>query len=243
MGWSNDREVASIECGDLDYAQSFRRGHDRGVDCPKRQVAVLTNQRRDAEPVFGGDRLIDEVAGGEVAEEPDLSVGPEAGRQEVGDLGHDQDRHEERTGMSLDQLEALDVMVIVLIDIGVEGPGVDEDGYRVTSVRKISSIRTETSCWPLRPAFAASICRRPSLRAPRCVSIASRVSSETVIRLRSASWRSRASKSSGSFSVVRFMVCQHTAPHSDSSVSRSAGAHPSYRDAWDVRWALDLPAS
>jgi hypothetical protein len=46
-----------------------------------------------------------------------------------------------------------------------------------------------------------------------------------VIRLRSASWRSRASKSSGSFSVVRFMVCQHTAPHSDSSVSRSAGAH------------------
>src|SRR5579859_4597836 len=41
-----------------------------------------------------------------------------------------------------------------------------------------------------------------------------RVSSETVMPRRSASWRSLASRSSGSLTVVRFMVCQHTYPDS-----------------------------
>jgi hypothetical protein len=41
--------------------------------------------------------------------------------------------------------------------------------------------------------------------------MASRVIWDTVAPRRSASWRSRASSSSGSFTVVRFTVCQHTA--------------------------------
>ncbi len=48
---------------------------------------------------------------------------------------------------------------------------------------------------------------------PRCVSIASRVRSDTLVPRRAASWRSRASRSSGSLTVVLFMVCQHTLKH------------------------------
>jgi hypothetical protein len=47
--------------------------------------------------------------------------------------------------MGLEQFEALGVVVVVGIDVGVQRPGVDEDGYRVTSSRRISSMRTETS--------------------------------------------------------------------------------------------------
>jgi hypothetical protein len=106
--------------------------------------------------------------------------------------------------MGLEQLKALAVMVVVRIDVGVQRAGVDEQGYRATSSRRISSIRTETSCEPLLPA-AEAISLRRSGPPPRCASIASRVSSDTVEPLRSASWRSRASRSSESFTVVRFM--------------------------------------
>ena len=47
--------------------------------------------------------------------------------------------------MGLEQFEAIGVVVVVRIDVGVERPGVDEQGYRATSSRRISSIRTETS--------------------------------------------------------------------------------------------------
>ncbi len=48
--------------------------------------------------------------------------------------------------------------------------------------------------------------------------MASRVSSETVTPRRSASWRSRASSSSESFTVVRFMYASIPPPASDNRV-------------------------
>ena len=57
--------------------------------------------------------------------------------------------------MKLEQFEALGVVVVVCVDVGVERAGVDEEGYRATSSRRISSMRTETSCEPLLPAAEA----------------------------------------------------------------------------------------
>jgi hypothetical protein len=48
--------------------------------------------------------------------------------------------------MGFEQFEALGVVVVVCVDVGVERAGVDEEGYRETSSRRISSMRTETSC-------------------------------------------------------------------------------------------------
>ena len=92
-------------------------------------------------------------------------------------------------------------MGVVGIDVGVEGPGVEDQRDGAISEPRISSIRSETSLWPLRPLAAALRCRRSP--APRCCSSAVRVTSAIVTPRRSASWRSRASRSSGSFTVVR----------------------------------------
>jgi len=45
----------------------------------------------------------------------------------------------------LEQFEAVGMVPVVRVDIGVEGTGVDEEGYRSTSARRISSIRSEMS--------------------------------------------------------------------------------------------------
>lgn len=71
----------------------------------------------------------------------------------------------------------------------------------------ICSIRSEMSVCPLRPAAAARSCRRPPRR---WASSAERVTSEMVLPRRLASCRKRSSSSSGIFTVVRTMVCQHT---------------------------------
>jgi hypothetical protein len=63
--------------------------------------------------------------------------------------------------MGLEQFEALGVMIVVCVDVGVERTGIDEEGYRETSSRRISSMRTETSCEPLLPAAAPISFRRP----------------------------------------------------------------------------------
>jgi hypothetical protein len=81
------------------------------------------------------------------------------------------------------EVHAFVVMIVVRVDVGIERTGIDEDGYWVTSSRRISSIRTETSCEPLRPAAVAIIRRRPVGRVPRWPSMASRVSSDTVMCL------------------------------------------------------------
>ena len=56
------------------------------------------------------------------------------------------------------------MVAIIGVYIGVEGSRVDEGGYRVTSDARISSILSEMSVLPLRPAPAA---RRRRTRAPR----------------------------------------------------------------------------
>ena len=99
------------------------------------------------------------------------------------------------------------MVVVVGIDVRVEGSCVYQDGYDSTSDARISSIRIEMSLLPLRPAPAAPSRRS---RSPKWVSMASRVSSEMVIPRRCASCLSTASTRSGSLTLVRRMVCQHT---------------------------------
>ncbi len=106
--------------------------------------------------------------------------------------------------MGLEQLQAGGMVPVVAIDVGVEGPGVDDQCDGWTSLARISSIRSEISARPLAPAPAASSLRLPCW-APSRFSIASRVSSDTVLPRRSASWRRRASSSSDSFTVVLCM--------------------------------------
>jgi hypothetical protein len=75
--------------------------------------------------------------------------------------------------MGLEQLEAGGVMGVVGVDVGVEGARVDDQRDRRLSARMISSMRSEMSLRPLRPAaFAPSRRRRLT---SRCSSSAARV--------------------------------------------------------------------
>ncbi len=145
VGWPHDSEVASIEGGHVTDRQPFRSGNHGAIDRSQWQIAIDLDQFGDTKPVFGCDLLGDQIACGEVPQESNFSVMAESGLDQVGHLGYHHDGYEQRTRMELEQFEALGVVVIVCVDIGVERAGVDEQGYRETSLRRISSMRTETS--------------------------------------------------------------------------------------------------
>ena len=57
--------------------------------------------------------------------------------------------------MGQEEFKRLVMVSVVGVDVGVERPGVDQDRYFATSAARISSIRSEMSSRPLRPAPAA----------------------------------------------------------------------------------------
>ena len=196
--------MSAIERCDVADTKSFCRGDHRCVCGPERKISILGNEFGDSQPVAREYRLREEVSCGKVAEETHFGVSAETCAEEVGDLGDDECRDDEWSGVAFEQVQACGVVPVVAIDVGVEGAGVDDQRDGRTSLARISSIRSEMSSRPLAPAPAASSCRLPGW-APSKFSIASRVSSDTVLPRRSASWRRRASSSSGSFTVVRCM--------------------------------------
>jgi hypothetical protein len=58
--------------------------------------------------------------------------------------------------MRFEQRERRSMVGVICVDIGIERAGVDDDrNYGPASAARISSMRSETSVWPLRPAPAA----------------------------------------------------------------------------------------
>jgi hypothetical protein len=104
MSWPDNAEVATVEGRDLGGIESLRRGDHRGVDGPEGQVAVFGNELGDTNRVAGMERLDREVAPGEIAEEANLGFPAETRLDEVGHLGDDEGRDDERSRMGLEQL-------------------------------------------------------------------------------------------------------------------------------------------
>lgn len=152
---SDDSEVSAVKRCDLGDPEPLAGCDHRSVHRAERKILVHRDQLRDAEPVAGEHRLDQQVATGEVTEEADLSLGAEAGLEQVDDLGDDECGDEQRAGVLLEDAEARGVVPVIGVDVGVERTGVDEDSYRATSARRISSIRSEMSEWPLWPTPAA----------------------------------------------------------------------------------------
>lgn len=200
-----------VDCCDLGFAEALGCRDDRRVDRSERQVVVLRHQLDHAERVSRVDGFEHERAGGEIAEEAGFSLPAEARAEEVGDLGDDERGNDEGAGVRLQQFEARRMVRVVRVDVRIERAGVDDQRDGADSARMISSTRSEMSVRPLRPAAAAPSRRRSP--PPRCASSALRVISAMVVPRRCASWRRRASRSSGSFTVVRTMGCQHTSQH------------------------------
>lgn len=183
---SHNGEVSAIKRGDVSDAESFGCCDHRSVGCAEREIAIARDEFCDPQPVAGHDRLRKQVACREVSEETHLGIDAKACAEEVGDLGDDECGNDERTRVCLEQFQAGGMMSVVAIDVCVEGPCVDDQCDGGTSLARISSMRSEMSSRPLAPAPAASSRRLPRW-VPSRFSIASRVSSETVLPRRSAS--------------------------------------------------------
>ena len=146
----HDAEVASVDGRDVGDVAALGGGDHRRVDGAEREVAIVGDEFGDSQPVSGGHGLDRECAGSEVAEEADFGLDAESGREQVGHLGDDEDRDDQRADVRFEKLERCRVMRIVRIDVGVQGARVDEQRrYRATSAARISSMRSDTSVLPL----------------------------------------------------------------------------------------------
>lgn len=203
MAGPHDAEMAAVNGRDLGYIEPLRRGDDRRVNGSEGKIVVDGDELGDPDWILGIDRLENEVSAREIAQEAHLGLPAQAAADQIGDLGDDEGRDYQRTGVGLQQLQAGGMMSVLSVDVGVEGTSVEDQGDGVISVRRISSMRSETSLRPLLPAPAAP--RRRRCPAPRCSSSAVRVTAAIVTPRCSASWRKRASRLSGSLTVVRFI--------------------------------------
>lgn len=158
----DDREVPSVQCCDDTVAEPLGKRYDGSVDGAEGQIAVSRDQLGDPYPVPFDHRRGDEVSCGEIAEEPYFCRPAEARLDEVGDFGDDELRYEQWPGVGFEEVQTRLMVAVVLIDIRVEGSGIDDQRDRRVSCRMISSMRRAVSRCPLRPALAASR-RRPEI--------------------------------------------------------------------------------
>ena len=159
VAWPDNREVSSVEGRDSGDTETFGGDNYRGVHGAEGQVSVSVHQFSDPQPVAHSDRVDLEVSRGEVANKADFRVGTESSLEEVDDFGRHQGRNDQWTGMGQQELQAGSVVPVVRVDVCVEWSRVDDQRDDRASRARISSMRSETSERPLRPAAAA-----PSLR-------------------------------------------------------------------------------
>ena len=133
-------EMPPVEGCDRGRSEPLCGDDDRSIHGSKRQIAILRDQFRDAEPIAGDDRIGREVARREIAEEANLSFGTQPCLEEVGDLGDHELRNDQRPLVLEQQGKARLVVAVVFVDVGVQGPGIDEESYRRASRRRICSI-------------------------------------------------------------------------------------------------------
>lgn len=169
----DDGEVSSVDRGDLVDAKPFRTGDHRRIDRSERKVAVPVDEVGYPEPVDRMHGFDVKYAGGHIAKETQFSLSAESRAEQVDDLSDHQRRNDQRARMGLQEVCTCLMMPVVGIDIGIKRTGIDNESYDATSLRRISSIRSEMSCCPLRPAARAPRTRRPPVSARRSSTSAS----------------------------------------------------------------------
>lgn len=120
MRGTDDAEVAAVQRRNLVFVESFSRNDDRRIHGAERKIAVGAHQFGDSKPVLGGDGVSEEASGRDVTEETDLRLGSKPGPEEVHHFCDDQLRDQKRSGVGFKQFEALAVVVVISIDVGVE---------------------------------------------------------------------------------------------------------------------------
>lgn len=157
---TDNSEVSSIQSRDDIEAESLGKRHDGGINGSQGQIAISGYELCDPYPIACENRCRGEASRGEIAKEPHFCCPAEPSFDEIRDFGDDELRHEQRPWMGFEELQACFMVAVVLVDICVKRPGVDDQRDRRASCRMISSMRRAVSRRPLRPALAAISRRR-----------------------------------------------------------------------------------
>ena len=157
---TDNSEVPSIQRRDDMEVESFGKRHDGRIDGPQGQIAVSGYELCDPYPIARENRCRNEVPGGEIPKEPHFCRPAEASLDEIGDFGDDELRYEQWPRVGFEELQACFMVGVVLVDVCVKRPGIDDQRDRRASCRMISSMRRAVSRRPLRPALAAIRRRR-----------------------------------------------------------------------------------
>lgn len=104
---------------------------------------VLRDEFGDSYEVTGVNWLEGEVARREVAKESGFCLPSQAACDQIGHLGQNQRRNDQRTRVGLQQLETCRVMSVVPVDVGIQRTSVNDQRDESTSARMSSSIRSE----------------------------------------------------------------------------------------------------
>lgn len=119
MSRTNDGEVPPIRGGDGPNTKPLGERDYGRIDCAERKVVISANELRNPHPIAGDHGLCEEIAGREVAKEPQFRLPAEACFDEIRDLGDDQLRDEQRTRMRFQKPQTVFVVAVVLVDIRV----------------------------------------------------------------------------------------------------------------------------
>lgn len=152
--------MPSIQRRDDLEVESFGKRHDGCIDSPQRQIAVSGYELCDPYPIAWKYRCSRKVPRGQIPKESHFCCPAEASLNEIGDFGDDELRHEQWPRVGLEELQASFMIRVVLVDVRIKRPGIDDQRDRRASCRMISSIRRAVSRRPLRPALAAIRRRR-----------------------------------------------------------------------------------
>ena len=87
-------------------------------------------------------------------------------RERLGLRRNDEYRKQQRAPVGFEQLAACCVVGVIGVEGRIERPCIDDQPDCCSSVRRISSIRSDTPCCPLRQAFPPANRRRDP--PPRC---------------------------------------------------------------------------
>jgi hypothetical protein len=119
VGGAHDGEVAAIDCRELCDVESFGGRDDGSVNGAERKVVVLRHEPGDSYQVAGVNWLEREVASRNVTQEPDFGLPSQASRDQVGHLGKNKRRDDQRAWVGLKELKARRVVSVVTVDVGV----------------------------------------------------------------------------------------------------------------------------
>ena len=99
----------------------------------------------DADPIAGKHWLDCEISRCEVAEQPHFRAPAKTATEEICDFCDDELRHDKRAVVGLEERQAGFVIVVVLVNEGIERAGIDDENYCPNPSPRSSSMRRAVS--------------------------------------------------------------------------------------------------